>query len=91
MLVDPIYNSSVSPYDDGYLLWVTLRQHHCLGPVLLNNEWDKMWEESVVGKLISRPGGTEVDLGKLRYDGRCPSQPRFELYTFRLSLRIVIT
>jgi len=30
VLVDPIYNCSVSPYDGGYLLWVTL-QHHCLG------------------------------------------------------------
>jgi len=59
--------------------------------MLLNNEYEKMWEESVVGKLISCPEWTELNHGKLGYDSRCPSQPRFELYTFRLSLRSVIT
>jgi len=62
-----------------------------LAAMLLNNEYEKVWEESVVRKLISRPEWTEVNHAKLGYGSRCPSQPRFELYTFRLSLRSVIT
>ena len=62
-----------------------------LASVLLNNEKGKMWQESVVEKLISVAEWTEVNHGKLGYDSRCSTQPRFELYTLRLSLRSPIS